>query len=769
MMKKHRRGAVLCAILGVVSARAATLEVGNVNDGGPGSLREAIESALPCDHIVFDEELTGIPVVLTTGELLIDKDLTIAGRGRDETVVDGNGSGRVFHILAGTTVSLADLTVTNGRPQECVGGDSTRSQGGGIYNEGFLRLTRCGITRNEVTYKGSLCDPGGGGRSESVAGAGIYNRGRLTASQSLISGNYCEGWAFCLGGGIYNAGDAVVEETEFTGNSGVIDRWEGLLGSAIYNDASGVATLAGCGLLADEIAAEIENYGQLTLMQNVIAGNGGWRGGGVSNHGVATIVDSSIVGNWSGVGGRAAGLFNEGAATLIRSTISRNTGEYAGGIQNQGTLRLVNSTVAGNEGYWWAGGAYNRGVMSLAASTIAGNTSGQSYGGLKSDGSCLLKGTILAGNANFNSSGTEDCGGQVFSLGQNILGVADQCSAFADGVNGDIAGVDWGLVLENSGSTYGRPRALIDDNLGPTPTIALLPGSPAIDRIPPASCVDDEGIALGGDQRGVVRPQGAACDIGAFEFSAPRGAGFWAHQCSNQAFHQIAAADLQAWLAEIADASSVFPECAPIACEFLLPQVPHNDLRARAQQELLGVRLNLASGRLTWNRPISLAGLTDAATVGDALSELETTVCDPLATRSELGNAKDLAEALDGGPDDMELAAQEGSITVRPGETRTITLGLVNMAEGSRNYGLEVSSAWPVALSATRVDGLGSGAVAEVTAAITAPVAPADPVALIAFKATDLLGQDPLARVVTVTVIVEGDSQLNSQRTRKRR
>ena len=57
----------------------------------------------------------------------------------------------------------------------------------------------------------------------------------------------------------------------------------------------------------------------------------------------------------------------------------------------------------------------------------------------------------------------------------------------------------------------------LQENGGFTATIALLAGSPAIDAIPAADCTDQNGNAITTDQRGVARPQGNGCDIGAFE------------------------------------------------------------------------------------------------------------------------------------------------------------------------------------------------------------------------------------------------------------
>ena len=197
--------------------------------------------------------------------------------------------------------------------------------------------------------------------------------------------------------------------------------------------------------------------------------------------------------------------------------------------------------------------------------------------------------------------------------------------------------------------------------------------------------------------------------MGAFEFSEPRGAGFWAHQCSDKGFKQVGATELETLFGSISDTSSVFPEFAPATCEFLQPTAPQNDIRARAQQALLDVWLNLDSGRLTRGRSVDLSGLTNATTVQEALSQVELTVCDPLASRSDVGNAKAIADALNGKADDMELAAQESTVTLLPGAIRTVLLGVVNMSAGNRNYSVTASGPWPVRLSATRINALPPG------------------------------------------------------------
>src|SRR5213596_1292001 len=103
---------LLCAAMASVqSARAATMTVTNTNDSGAGSLRQALASANDGDTI--DCGVTGT-ITLTTGELLVNKSVTINGPGLDNLTVDGNHATRVFHVSGGVTATIDGLTISNG-------------------------------------------------------------------------------------------------------------------------------------------------------------------------------------------------------------------------------------------------------------------------------------------------------------------------------------------------------------------------------------------------------------------------------------------------------------------------------------------------------------------------------------------------------------------------------------------------------------------------------------------------------------------------------
>src|SRR5712692_6267418 len=117
-------GGLLVMLAGVLSsapgsARAATITVTSTGDSGPGTLRQALAAAADGDTI----DATGVSgtILLTSGELLVTRNVTILGPGPANLAVNGNANSRVFHITAGTlvfvpvpVVSISGLTVTNG-------------------------------------------------------------------------------------------------------------------------------------------------------------------------------------------------------------------------------------------------------------------------------------------------------------------------------------------------------------------------------------------------------------------------------------------------------------------------------------------------------------------------------------------------------------------------------------------------------------------------------------------------------------------------------
>jgi putative Ig domain-containing protein len=227
----------------------------------------------------------------------------------------------------------------------------------------------------------------------------------------------------------------------------------------------------------------------------------GKAGGAVHNSSGSTLTlnNCTVIQN-TGQGG-GGGIFNNGTLTLNASTMNLNSaaGTSAGGaVLNAGVMTITNSTLSGNSATSGGGGVFAAAGSMLVMNnvTVASNASsgGVGGGGINIDAAAgaVLYNTILGNNT---ASGPEDdCLGTITSLGGNLVEVTAGCSGL--GPN-DITLVDPAL-------------GPLQDNGGRTFTQALLPSSPAIDTggFSPCELVD---------QRGLSRPQGPACDIGAFE------------------------------------------------------------------------------------------------------------------------------------------------------------------------------------------------------------------------------------------------------------
>jgi hypothetical protein len=165
------------------------------------------------------------------------------------------------------------------------------------------------------------------------------------------------------------------------------------------------------------------------------------------------------------------------------------------------------NTVAGGSDVNLGGGIFNRSTLVLKSSTVSNNVaSGGNHsdgGGINnSSGTTELQNSILAVNT---SSTAPDCAGTIGSQGYNLVGDNTGCT-FSQ-TTGDQMG---------AGTTAIDPKlGPLQDNGGPTLTQALRLDSPAIDSGGASGC-------LATDQRGVARPEGVACDIGAYEFDAAR-------------------------------------------------------------------------------------------------------------------------------------------------------------------------------------------------------------------------------------------------------
>jgi hypothetical protein len=132
-------------------AYAATFTVMNTNDSGAGSLRQAIADASAGDTIDFDSAVTGT-ITLTSGQLTIDKNLTILGPGADRLTISGGGTVRIFTVNDGMRLDLQGLTVANG--------SAAGANGGGVMNSGTSIITACAFSSSTASIAlAAVCLP----------------------------------------------------------------------------------------------------------------------------------------------------------------------------------------------------------------------------------------------------------------------------------------------------------------------------------------------------------------------------------------------------------------------------------------------------------------------------------------------------------------------------------------------------------------------------------------------------------------------------------
>ncbi len=348
--------------------------------------------------------------------------------------------------------------------------------------------------------------------ADSASASLAIDRVTLSGGDSDDSGGDNDGG----GGAILNVGNGTLAVTNstLTGNTAVN-------GGAIYNETGGTVDVTSTTFSGNHgtnaiggVGGAIVNYGSVfRIRSSVISGNNSTaRGGGIySRTGTLELTDSTVSGNSSTMASQGGGIFNYAAMTVRNSTISGNFADgfraSGGGIHNgeDGILAVTNSTISGNsigvsgDRSTYGGGLANFGAAVVTSSTIAGNSvNGEDGlgGGVANDdddGATLtVTSSIVAGNP----------------VGGNCTG------AFGDG----------GFNLEN-GTTCGFANQAVNAepllaplvaNGGPTQTQALQPGSPAINHVPLAN----PACSATTDQRGVNRPQGSGCDIGAFEVVA---------------------------------------------------------------------------------------------------------------------------------------------------------------------------------------------------------------------------------------------------------
>jgi hypothetical protein len=387
-----------------------------------------------------------------TSHLVITESMTLDGSGQMVTL-DGGGSTQVLQVKSGVSFTLKALTIAHG----FWGCDTC--DGGGLFNEGMLTITNS-------TFSGNSANEFGGGLANE-------NGGTVSISTSTFSGNSAPNG---VGGGLYNNGTVTISTSTFSGNSAYS-------GGGLANDGT--------------VSISTSTFSGNT------ANNSGAQGGGLWNAGTVSVSGSTFSGNSSADGG--GGLDSEGGTVTINSSTFTNNSAAGtddlngGGIRNafSSTVSITNSTFSGNTSAD-RGGALHNGAGSTAnisSSTFSGNTAPSGNGGgLSNDGTVSIGGSIVATNTGGDCNQLATLHDQGYNLSSD-----NSCSLTGTG------------SVQNTNPRLG-PLA---SNGGPTQTLALLKGSPAIDYIPLASA-----LCPATDQRGHKRPDNpleSACDIGAYE------------------------------------------------------------------------------------------------------------------------------------------------------------------------------------------------------------------------------------------------------------
>jgi hypothetical protein len=449
----------------------ATITVNSLADPGkPGicALRDAITAANTqtttngCvagkGHDTIQFSVTGTILLASTLPEVTDSNLTMNGPASPGITIDGGGNrGTPFH--PGVQV----MQVASGATLNL--NNVTVANGYFVELAEPIPVTAAGGITNQGTLTLTNSTFSKNGTGQGLAG-GILNQGKLDISKSTFSGNSCATGAGGPNnptggiGGIRNEGELTISNSTFSGNNTNGDTGDG-------------------GIL---------NLGTLTITNSTFSGNSGGGTGAIQNLGTATIIGSTFLGNLAGANGtEAAGGITNGCQQFCTAA-------------SPAGANVINSTFSGNGGYHVGGDIANGTGSTLTL------TNGTLEGGISNFGVVDLKGTILGGKALYGNCGAIGfLNLPVTDLGYNVSN--DNSCGFT--ATGSLNNTD--PQLDPAG---------LANNGGPTQTIALVSGSPAIDAITVASCTDQDGNALTTDQRGFSRPDAAeaVCDIGAYEF-----------------------------------------------------------------------------------------------------------------------------------------------------------------------------------------------------------------------------------------------------------
>lgn len=451
------------------------------------------------------------PVTITTGQLTIATGQAVTIDGGNLITLSGGNANRLFRVQSGATLTLRGLVLTDG--------NAGNDYGGAIYVDtgGVLAVEQSTI-RNSRT-------------SGWAGGAIIDFQGTVTLTDSVVEGNQSSY------GALNSTGTLTLIRTTVRNNVATIGGGAMSVGGTTLIQASTIE-----GNNAPEGGAIYAASGTVTIRESAIKNNTANRGGAmiVTNLGNVQIVDSHFLLN--SVDGPVAaeafggGIVSRGNLTVRGSTFEANNAlGYGGAIlagpgSDEAFTQVYTSTFAANQAGERGGAIDNRrGRLDVINSTFSSNTAGAGGAIQNFLGPANLYYVTLAGNNGgvggvldqHAFAGFVDDSRQRFNLYHTALAQGGNCAItdtpgplphFVSGGYNLAEDNSCAFFLNQTDDLNGVPAQLgaLAANGGATWTYLPAAGSPLIDAAP---CLPDFTV----DQRGVVRPQGALCDIGAVE------------------------------------------------------------------------------------------------------------------------------------------------------------------------------------------------------------------------------------------------------------
>jgi hypothetical protein len=432
--------------------------------------------------------------------------------GNVATALSGSGASEVdgSAISASAKLTIKNSKITNNRAGGS--GDGSASLGAAIDVDSStgaaVSLTKTTVSGNQTSATSATSS------STTAAGTVVVQSADLTVSSSKITGNSVLGSSpgsggTAIAGGIYATQKVTVKGSSVTNNAVA---GAGVTAAAIATSVFGSEVHVATSTFSGNVGTSTSSGGAAQSIGGIYAGTVTLSGSTVNGNALtadATGGSAAAYGNVYGVVSLSASTVSRNGATAKTRTNGNTATALAGGLFAAGTatnstiaLNHVNATAAGATGTATAlgGGAYDGGGLTFKDVTLAGNkvtgsgnTLTREGGGLAGSAGTQLTGTIIGTNS---APLGPDCFGGPTSNGHNLIGKTAGCT----------------FSKKSSDKVNKSPKlGTLKNNGGPTQTMAIAATSPARNA---GVCPPNV------DQRGVHRPQGSKCDIGAFELKA---------------------------------------------------------------------------------------------------------------------------------------------------------------------------------------------------------------------------------------------------------